>query len=331
MKATKKWFAPILALLLVSGIHMQAQGQLTFKNPIIDEDAPDPTVMKAKDGYYYLYSTGDKIFRSPDMVNWKHVGRFFEQGKEPTFVPGVKRCWAPDINYIDKKYVLYFARSIWGGEDSCGVGVAYSDRPQGPFTLARGDGKLFRSFEIGVRNSIDPFYIRDKGRNWLIWGSFSGIYAIELTKDGLQVKPGAQKVQIGGKAYEGAYVYKRKRYYYFFGSKGSCCAGAKSTYTTVVARSKNLLGPYVDKQGRSLLDNHHEVLLHRNAKWIGTGHNGELIKDKQGRTWMPYHAFRADDPQKGRVVNLDLVQWNKDGWPYIENAEPRDEYRKPQF
>ena len=44
-----------------------------------------------------------------------------------------------------------------------------------------------------------------------------------------------------------------KGYYYLFASTGTCCEGLKSTYQTVVGRSSSLWGPYLDKQGRSLL------------------------------------------------------------------------------
>ena len=303
----------------------------TYTNPVIDQDAPDPTVMRAKDGNFYLYATGAKIFKSLDMVHWMNVGNCFTTQGRPSFVHGVRYIWAPDINIINNQYVLYFALSKWGGEDSCGIGAAYAKTPTGPFTCINGNGKLFQSFEIGVHNSIDPFYINDNGHNWLLWGSFSGIYAIELSKDGLSVLNGAKPQQVAGKAYEGTYVYKRKGYYYFFGSIGTCCEGAKSTYKTIVARSKSLLGPYVNKSGQKLLDNHHEILIHGNANWAGTGHNAELIEDKNGDTWISYHAYHLHDTQKGRVVLMDKVLWDKDGWPYVVNSEPSKESVAPKF
>ena len=54
-------------------------------------------------------------------------------------------------------------------------------------------------------------------------------------------------MQIAGTLTEGTYIIKRDGYYYLFGSAGSCCDGANSTYHVVVARSENLMGPYVNK------------------------------------------------------------------------------------
>lgn len=216
--------------------------------------------------------------------------------------------------------------SVWGGEWTCGIGCAVADRPEGPF---KDCGMMFRSNGIKVQNSIDPFYIEEDGKKYLFWGSFRGIYAIELSKDGLTVKAGATPVQIAGTAYEGTYIHKRGDYYYMFASIGSCCEGLKSTYTTVVGRSKQLMGPYVDKKGNRMLDNHHEVLIHKNESFVGTGHNSEIVTDEAGNDWVLYHAVSVKNPE-GRVLMLDRVSW-KDGWPVVTGNAPSVSAEKPNF
>ena len=327
---TNKILLSLFLLVVLSQWQAVAQRAETFSNPIINEDAPDPSVIRADDGQFYLFSTGNRIFRSPDMLNWTRINDCFTPEGCPSFVPGVRRIWAPDINKIGNKYVLYFALSKWGGEDSCGIGVATSVRPEGPYECINGDGKLFRSFEIGVRNSIDPFYIKDKGRHYLIWGSFSGIYIIELSDDGLSVKKGAVKTQIGGTAYEGSYIYKRNGYYYFFGSIGFCCSGAASTYQTVYARSISLFGPYTTKTGGSLMKNQHEVLIHGNEKWAGTGHNAEIFTDKNGDDWIIYHAYSKTNPGIGRMALMDKVHWTNN-WPSVYGSTPSALSAKPEL
>ena len=37
---------------------------------------------------------------------------------------------------------------------------------------------------------------------------------------------------------------------------------------------------------------------------------------------MPYHAYDAENAKKGRLVLLDQIKWDSDGWPYVDNAEP---------
>lgn len=143
-----------------------------YSNPVINYSLPDPTVIKADDGYYYLYATENirnlPIHRSKDMVNWSFVGTAFSNETRPTFEPK-GNLWAPDINKIGDRYVMYYSMSVWGGEWTCGIGVATADKPEGPFT---DHGKLFRSNEIGIQNCIDPFYIEDGGKKYLFGEAF---------------------------------------------------------------------------------------------------------------------------------------------------------------
>lgn len=315
------------------------QDKVWYSNPVIDSDNPDPSVIKAEDGYFYLYATGGNtwIHKSKDLVHWTFVSGAYKEDAKPSWEPDAG-IWAPDINYIDGKYVMYYSLSKWGGGATCGIGVSVSDSPAGPFTDL---GKLFRSNEIGVHNSIDPFYIEDNGKKYLFWGSWYGIWGVELSEDGLSLKGGiehakATKVQVAANtgntgAYEGSYILKRGDYYYLFCSTGTCCEGANSTYTTVVCRSTNLFGPYVNKAGEDMNNNKHEVLIHRNNAFLGTGHNAEIVQDDEGKDWILYHAFRTADPDKGRVVLLDRVYWDNEGWPYLIGDGPVVKAEAPAF
>jgi arabinan endo-1,5-alpha-L-arabinosidase len=300
-----------------------------YRNPILNISLPDPTIIKAENGDFYLYATEDisntPIYKSANLVDWQFVGTAFTDFTRPTFEPN-GGLWAPDINFINGKYVLYYSMSVWGGEWTCGIGVATADKPEGPFT---DHGRLFRSNEINVQNSIDQFYIEEDGKKYLFWGSFRGIYYIELSDDGLSIKPGAEKQQVAGIAYEGVYIYPRNGFYYMFASIGSCCRGLESTYTTVVARSESLFGPYVDKQGQSMMNNNHEEIISKNNKFVGTGHNSEIVRDDKGQDWIFYHAVSVDKPQ-GRVLMMDKVQWNND-WPFIKGGSPSLIADKPLF
>ena len=323
------WLASAWALPVEEEKASSDSSEKVYRNPVIEQSLPDPTVLQASDGYFYLYATEDirhtPIYRSENLVDWVFLGTAFAKETRPNFEPK-GGLWAPDINQVGDKYVLFYSMSVWGGEWTCGIGRAVANQPQGPFT---DHGKLFRSNEIQVQNSIDPFYIEEKGKKYLFWGSFHGIYGIELTADGLNLKPDAKPRQVAGSAYEGTCIHKKDGYYYLFASVGSCCAGLKSTYTTVVGRSKNLFGPYVDKQGRPMLENNHELLIQKNEQFLGTGHNSEIITDDAGQDWMFYHAVKASNP-RGRVLMLDKIQW-KDGWPYVEGNSPSLVSDKPVF
>ena len=310
-------------LLCVSAVMLSAcsgvkshKMEATFTNPVIDRDAPDPTVIRAQDGNFYAYATWRNknlpVYKSIDMVNWEYLGGAFEQDKVPMYVEK-GAIWAPDINYIDGKYVLYFSESRWAAHwESC-ICRAVSDKPEGPYTDAK---MLFRSTDVGVENSIDPAIFQEDGRKYLIWGSFFGIYITELSEDGLEVVDLKDIVRIAGKAFEGTYIHKHKGYYYLFASVGRCCDGLNSTYKTVVGRSKSLFGPYVDKQGRPMLENHYEVLLEGDSRVKGPGHDSQIVADDKGQDWIFYHGYDVNAPTSGRKMYLDRVHWI-DGWPQI--------------
>lgn len=319
----------ITILLLTTSLNGHAQ-TASYQNPVIATSLPDPTVIRADDGHFYLYATENirnlPIYRSDNLVDWTFMGTAFTQDTRPAWNPK-GNIWAPDINKIGNQYVLYYAKSEWGGEWTCGIGVATADRPEGPFT---DHGALFVSRDIGVQNSIDPFYIEDGGHKYLFWGSFRGIYGAELTDDGMALRSGEKPRQVAGTFMEATYIHKRGRYYYLFGSAGTCCEGERSTYRVTVGRSEQLFGPYTDRQGRPLMDNHFEVVLHRSDKVIGPGHNAEIVTDDEGADWMLYHGFAAADPDAGRLVYMDRIVW-RDGWPEVERKEPSETSARPVF
>jgi arabinan endo-1,5-alpha-L-arabinosidase len=300
-----------------------------YINPVFNHDFPDPNLVKGTDGYFYAYSTeadwtGDgipggrrfmPILKSKDLMAWEQAGSVLN-GRPSWKSDG--GLWAPDATEHMGKYFVYYSYSTWG-DPNPGIGVATADQPQGPFT---DNGKVFLSKEVGVDNSIDQYVMEDSGKLYMVWGSFHGIYGIELTDDGLQTV--GEKFKLGGDAYEGSYIYKKGDFYYYFGSTGSCCEGIKSTYKVRVARATSFKGPYIDKDGKPLLENGGNLLLQANGGtlgFVGTGHNGDIFTDDNGDTWMLYHAFDKVLSNK-RVLLLDKITWGADGWPTVAGSEP---------
>jgi len=322
----------IIKLILLSCVVLWNNQGTKYNNPVIRQSVPDPTIIQVSDGSFYLYSTEDTrnlpVYHSTDLINWEFVGTAFTEETRPTFEPK-GGLWAPDINYINGKYVLYYTMSVWGGEMTCGIGVAIADKPEGPF---KDLGMLFRSNTIGVQNSIDQNYVEDDGKKYLFWGSFHGLYGIELNNDGLSIKAGSEKRQVAGTAYEGVYIHRRGNYYYLFASVGSCCEELNSTYTLVAGRSENLWGPYTDRQGRPMMENFHETVIAKNDAFVGLGHCSEIVQDKADNDWIFYHGFCVDNPQGRfhRQLFLDKIDW-VDDWPTVAGGSPSIEADVPVF
>ena len=326
-----------------------ALAEETYTNPVIAHNCPDPTVIddRARTGWFYAYCTQSSlaectdnpqargrvvlpVYRSKDMVHWEFVGDGFD-GHQPDWRPG-SRLWAPDINYVDGHYVLYYALGVWGDLIASASGVAVSDSPTGPF---RDCGLLVDFNTIGVKNSIDPNLFVYKGKKYLIWGSLgegSGVWGIRLSRDGLSLKKNAKPVQLGADNMEGAYLVRRGRYCYLFTSRGSCCEGARSTYHVLVARSRKPLGPFVGRDGVSLLDKQCQSVIltgSNDQMYVGTGHNSQLIKDDAGNDWLFYHTYWNGNDYRGRCMNMDAIVWSEDGWPAIMGGQPSTSHTAP--
>lgn len=309
-----------------------------YENPVYDSDFADPSYVKCEeDGYYYLFATGGKIIKSLDLVNYEYVGRALDS--TPSWGTSGAGLWAPDVQYINGQYIMYYSLSRWD-DPNPGIGIATASHPAGPWT---DQGKLFTSEEIGVNNSIDAMVYQEDDKVYMVWGSFRGIYLVELTSDGLNLKNGIEyakenKILIAGykterpldvSTYEGSYIIKKDNYYYLFLSNGQCCSGAY-TYNLRIARSESITGPYVDKTGVDVLGGDRgTTIINASAAFIAVGHNS-VIKDDAGDYWSLYHGYKtiideetyesSIDTSK-RVLLMDKLIF-EDGWPSVLGGIP---------
>ena len=289
-----------------------------YSNPLTDYSAADPTIHYDGNHFYLFATNTSKIRVSDDLIEWRDGNKMFT--KKPSFnTDKGAAVWAPDIEKVGDKYILYYAMSAMGGPANAGIGIASADTPEGPFSLdcsVDGKGKLFTSKEIDVRNSIDPAYYDDGDKKYLAWGSFNGLWMIQLTDDGLRPYPDlatakANKIKIAGKAFEAPHIHKHGDYYYLFASVGSCCNAMLSN-------------------GKSMVDDAFEVVIRGNDRFVGPGHNSQLLTDKDGRDWIRYHSYCRDNTSGGRYLMLDEIVW-EDGWPRLAKYGPSSTYERPNF
>lgn len=329
----------------------------TYLNPVYEPVFADPSVIR-HDGIYYAFGTQDygqwgdeygvkftPILSSEDLVTWTYETSAFTFQSRPTWGTPNAGLWAPDIVKIGNTFNLYYSLSTWG-DPNPGIGVATANHPLGPWT---DQGPILRSLSIEVNNSIDPTVFEAEGKVYMIWGSFRGIYGIELTSDGLALKDGEQaantKTLIAGldtstswnaATYEAPYILKKDNYYYLFLSSGTCCDGHNSTYNVRVGRSTSPLGPFIDHEGRSLLGTYRgsQVIL-SSSYFKGPGHNS-VVQDDNGDYWMLYHAFDTrEDSSYGnsprRSLMIDLLLWDEAGWPSVLGTMPSNNEKVAPF
>lgn len=314
-----------------SDLYSYIEADTTYTNPVFEPVLADPTVIKVGDEFF-AYGTEDNwgdeggyhlvpVIKSKDLVNWEVVGN--SMNKKPMW-KDKGGIWAPDVTQVGEKFYMYYSFSTWG-DPNPGIGLAISEKPEGPFV---DQGPIFTSLEIGVDNSIDPFYHEEKGKKYLMWGSFNGLYLTELTSDGKKAQ--GEKLRVAGDHLEAAYVFQKDGYYYLFGSAGTCCEGAKSTYRVLVGRSTSLEGPYLDDKGKNMLERDSGTLVVRSNSgavgYAGPGHNAEIVTDDEGNDWFLYHGMnkqnaKLDNGVNRRVLLLDKLNWIN-GWPVVNGHEP---------
>lgn len=281
--------------------------------------AHDPVIIAA-DGQYHYFSTGNGIATktSPDLLRWTQTADVFPTTpawfleRVPAYEP--RNIWAPDISYFGGQYHLYYSVSSFGSNRSC---IGHATRASLSAGAWQDHEAMFCSNEPGQSddfNAIDPNVVLDEaGTPWLAFGSFwSGIQAFQLTLEGERaagdIVPLASR---GGGAIEAPFIVRRCGYYYLFVSFDACCRGADSTYNTRVGRSENVLGPYVDRDGRSLLEGGGTLLLEAGGAFVGPGHNAVLIDGT--RAYNVYHAYLATNGAS--QLRISELVWDEAGWP----------------
>ena len=78
----------------------------------------------------FQYFPAIAISHSKDMIHWHVIGHAITDSEELDLrdIKDSHGIWAPDINKIGDKYVMYYSMSTWGGEWTCGIGIATADK-----------------------------------------------------------------------------------------------------------------------------------------------------------------------------------------------------------
>ncbi|RYZ30861.1 MAG: arabinan endo-1,5-alpha-L-arabinosidase [Chitinophagaceae bacterium] len=296
----------------------------------------DPVIIK-QDSLYYIFCTGNgiSVWSSKDLQGWKKEAPVFARPPQWAVeaVPGYKgHTWAPDIQYFNGQYYLFYSISQFGKNTSCiGVAVNKTLHPSSPDFKWTDLGKVVQSVPgRDLWNAIDPNMIVDeRGEPWLSFGSWwSGIKLVKLDSNMKLAEPqqwytiarrprnyNSSDSAGGGNGIEAPFIFKKDDYYYLFLSFDICCKGKQSTYKMVVGRSKKLQGPYVDKTGVRLDSNGGTLLLEGNADWHGVGHNAVYTVD--GKDLLVFHGYDAKD--KGRSkLRIEQLAWDTEGWPQVK-------------
>lgn len=289
----------------------------------------DPTIVK-EGGVYYLFSTraGIALRCSEDLVRWRLCGDVFPHlpGWAVEAVPGLRGIWAPDVEFFNGKFHLYYSASTFGSNrSSIGLVTIESLDPSSSKHRWKDEGKVIASTPSDDWNAIDPnVVIDDEGTPWLAFGSFwSGIKMRRLDPATGKLDPADEtlyalaerprsKVEPG--AVEAPFVFRKNGYYYLFVSFDHCCRGRESTYNIRVGRARKVTGPYLDRDGKDMRAGGGTLVVVGTARWRGPGH-GDVLSEG-GRDMLVYHAYDAE--HRGEpTLRIDPLVWDRAGWPSI--------------
>ena len=291
----------------------------------------DPTIIRSN-GVYHLFTTshmgedpGLLHWRtSDDLTSWSMRGAVFQDMPEwaRTDYPESRGLWAPDIVSVGGEHRIYYSVSSFGENDSAiGMAVARDLSAPNPWTDR---GPVIRSTSENDYNAIDPaVFTGADGRRWMAFGSFwSGLKLFELDPEtgmALEEEPTLHAIarRPSPGAVEAPFIIERDGWHYLFASFGLCCRGEDSTYRTVVGRSRDAQGPYLDRDGVDMMNGGGTVILQASddpeGRYVGPGHCAVLRDPDQD--YLVHHAYdlHADGTP---TLRIRPIAW-RNGWPVV--------------
>ncbi|SCD18918.1 Glycoside hydrolase family 43 [Proteiniphilum saccharofermentans] len=286
-------------------------------NPIFEGWYADPEAIVYDDQYWIFPTYSDlyekqvffDCFSSPDLVNWtKH-----ENILDTAEVKWAKiAMWAPGVIEKDGKYYFFFAANDIQNEDETGgIGVAVSDRPEGPYKDLL--GKPLINEIVNGAQPIDQFvYKENDSTYYMFYGGWRHCNVVLLNNDFTGIRPfpdGELYKEVTPQNYvEGPFMFKKDGKYYFMWSEGGW---GGPDYKVAYAIADNPLGPF-ERIG-TILEQDPEIAT-------GAGHHSIIHNLKNDDWYIVYH--RRPEPnihRDHRVTCIDKMEFDENG--YIKPVE----------
>jgi beta-xylosidase len=263
--------------------------QLQSGNPIFKGWYADPEAAVFNNKYWIYPTYSDKYekqvffdaFSSPDLVNWTKHSNVLDTAN----VKWAKRTvWAPAIIEKDKKYFLFFgANDIQNDKEYGGIGVAVSNKPEGPFVDYLGK-PLIDKFYNGAQ-PIDQFVFKDvDNKYYIIYGGWGHCNIARLKEDFTGFIPfddGTVFKEITPKNYvEGPTLFIKNKKYYFMWSEGGW---GSPDYSVAYAVANSPFGPF-KRVGK--------ILQADTAIATSAGHHSVIHNTKKDKWFIVYHRRR---------------------------------------
>lgn len=307
----KLFIITITILITLQAVAQENKNKTTSGNPVFSGWYADPEAAVFGNQYWIYPTYSNKYeeqvffdaFSSPDFIHWtKH-----EKILDTANVKWAKRAvWAPAIIEKDKKYFLFFgANDIQNDQQYGGIGVAVSDKPEGPFKDYLGK-PLIDKFYNGAQ-PIDQFVFHDKdGKYYIIYGGWKHCNIAKLKDDFTGFIPfedGSIFKEITPENYvEGPVMFIRNNKYYFMWSEGGWTG---PDYCVAYAVSESPFGPF-KRVGK--------ILQQDTSVATGAGHNSIIHNPKNDSWYIVYHRRPLGETDGNhRVTCIDRMYFDNVG------------------
>ena len=277
-----------------------------FQQPDRSTDFSEDQLEKRKHAInpQYLIQTFINAFSSKDLTNWTKHSHVLDI-KDVSWAS--YSIWAPSIIKANNKYYLFFsANDIQSNEEIGGIGVAVSDKPEGPFKDALGK-PLINEFHNGAQ-PIDQFVFKDDdGQIYMYYGGWRHCNIVKLSKNLFSLEPfddGEFYKEITPDNYvEGPFVLKRKGKYYLMWSEGGWMG---PDYSVAYAIGNSPLGPF-ERIGK--------ILQQDSTIARGAGHHSVISIPNKDEHYIVYHRRPLDtENPHHREVCIDQLTFDDNGY-----------------
>ncbi len=275
----------IVCLTIVLSCQNSQGGKKVSTNPVFEGWYADPEGIVLGDTYwiYPTYSAPFEkqlfldAFSSKDLINWtKHPNVLTAEN-----VTWIKSAlWAPSILESNGKYYLFFGANDIYHDGEGGIGVAVSDKPEGPFKDAIGKPLIDKI--VNGAQPIDQYvFLDDDGQYYMYYGGWKHCNIVKLSPDLLSLEPfedGTYYKEITPANYvEGPTMLKRNGKYYFMWSEGKWRG---PDYCVAYAIADSPFGPF-ERIGK-ILEQDPEIA-------VGAGHHSVMRGPGKDEWYIVYH------------------------------------------
>ena len=252
----------------------------------------------------FLKQTFMDAFSSNDLVHWTRHERVLDV---ENVAWAAYALWAPSaIEHKGKYYLFFGANDIKSNEQLGGIGVAVSDRPEGPFKDALGK-PLIGQIHNGAQPIDQMVFKDDDGQFYMYYGGWKHANVVRLAPDLLSVVPFAdgtsyKEITPDPEYVEGSFMAKRKGVYYLMWSEGGWTG---PDYSVAYAMSSSPTGPF--KRIGKILQQDERIAR-------GAGHHS-IVNIPGTDDWVIAYHRRPLDEKDGnhREMAIDRLYFNEDG------------------